>query len=450
MNKLEQRTAITLAAVYSVRMLGLFMILPILPLYSQSLSNITPFLIGVAIGIYGLTQATLQIPLGLLSDKIGRKPVIVGGLLVFALGSVVAALADDNFYQIIVGRALQGTGAIAAATMALAADLTREEHRAKIMAAIGMTIGVSFAIAMVAGPVLYQYLGISGIFWITAGLAITGIFLILFAVPTPVKTIAHRDAGIIGGYLKPALKNGSLVRINISVFLLHVIMTANFTVIPLVLKDELGFADLDHWKVYLPIFVISFLLSVPQIIIAEKYRKIKPLLLFSILTLGIAQFIMGSSHASFYPMLFAFLLFFIGFNFMEAVLPSLVAKYSNVNTKGTAMGVFSTAQFSGIFVGGVVGGYIATQWGQSEVLYMGAAIAVIWFLIAMTLPTPVFYKARTVHLRDEYLKEPSQTASVLMQITGVKEVAIALEEGAAYLKVDKDLDESMLKTFVVS
>ncbi len=450
MNKLEQRTAITLAAVYSVRMLGLFMILPILPLYSQSLSNITPFLIGIAIGIYGLTQATFQIPLGLLSDKIGRKPVIVGGLLVFAFGSVVAALADDNFYQIIVGRALQGMGAIAAATMALAADLTREEHRAKIMAAIGMTIGVAFAIAMVAGPVLYQQFGISGIFWITAGLAIAGIFLIVFAVPTPVKTIAHRDAGIIGGYLKPALKNASLVRINISVFLLHLIMTANFTVIPLVLKDELGFADMDHWKVYLPIFVISFLLSVPQIIIAEKYRKIKPLFLFSIVTLGIAQFILGSSHASFYPMLLAFLLFFIGFNFMEAVLPSLVAKYSNVNTKGTAMGVFSTAQFSGIFVGGVVGGYIATQWGRSEVLYMGAAIAVIWFLIAMTLPTPVFYKARTVHLRDEHLKNPSQTASTLMQITGVKEVAIALEEGAAYLKVDKDLDELMLKTFVVS
>ncbi|MEE9351486.1 MAG: MFS transporter, partial [Thiotrichaceae bacterium] len=415
MNKLEQRTAITLAAVYSVRMLGLFMILPILPLYSQSLSNITPFLIGIAIGIYGLTQATFQIPLGLLSDKIGRKPVIVGGLLVFAFGSVVAALADDNFYQIIVGRALQGMGAIAAATMALAADLTREEHRAKIMAAIGMTIGVAFAIAMVAGPVLYQQFGISGIFWITAGLAIAGIFLIVFAVPTPVKTIAHRDAGIIGGYLKPALKNASLVRINISVFLLHLIMTANFTVIPLVLKDELGFADMDHWKVYLPIFVISFLLSVPQIIIAEKYRKIKPLFLFSIVTLGIAQFILGSSHASFYPMLLAFLLFFIGFNFMEAVLPSLVAKYSNVNTKGTAMGVFSTAQFSGIFVGGVVGGYIATQWGRSEVLYMGAAIAVIWFLIAMTLPTPVFYKARTVHLRDEHLKNPSQTASTLMQ-----------------------------------
>ncbi len=436
-----------LAAVYSVRMLGLFLILPVLPLYGQSLSDVTPFLIGLAIGIYGLTQASLQIPLGLLSDKIGRKPVITSGLLVFALGSLVAALAGDNFYQIIAGRALQGMGAIAAATMALAADLTREEHRAKVMAVIGMTIGIAFAIAMVTAPILNEYAGIFGIFWITSGLALLGILLILFAVPTPVKTIAHRDAGIIGGYLKPALANPSLLRIDLSVFLLHLIMTANFTVIPVILKTELGFADIDHWKVYLPIFIISFILSVPQIIIAEKYQKIKPLLLFSILVVGVAQVILGSNHANFYPMLLAFLLFFIGFNFMEAMLPSLVAKYSNVNTKGTAMGVFSTAQFGGIFVGGVVGGYVATHWGRSEVLYMGAVITGGWFLIAMTLPRPVFYKARTIHLKENFLQEPSQTLALLLKVSGVKEAAIAPEEGTAYLKVDKNLDQLLLDTF---
>ncbi len=450
MNKLELRTAITLAAVYSVRMLGLFMILPVLPLYTEALENITPFLIGIAIGIYGLTQATFQIPLGLLSDKIGRKPVIAGGLLFFAFGSVIAALAGDNIYQIIVGRALQGTGAIAAATMALAADLTREEHRAKVMAGIGMTIGVSFAIAMIIGPILNAYFGVSGIFWITSVLALIGVLLILFVVPTPVRTISHRDAGIISGYLKPALNNSSLLRIDFGVFVLHMIMTANFTVIPLILRDELGFANIDHWKVYLPVFLISMLLSLPQIIIAEKFQKIKPLLLSSILIIGIAQLIFGSSHASLYPMLFAFLIFFIGFNFLEAVLPSLVAKYANVNTKGTAMGVFSTSQFAGIFVGGIVGGYIATQWGRSEVLYMGAAATLIWLLVTLSLPKPVFYKSKVIRLRDDLLHNPTQTASMLMDITGIKEVAIAPDEGAAYLKVDKDIDQLMLDTFTAT
>ena len=450
MNQLERRTAAALAAVYSVRMLGLFMILPVLPLYSQTLENITPFLIGLAIGIYGLTQATFQIPLGLLSDKIGRKPVIAGGLLLFALGSVVAALAHDNIYQIIAGRALQGMGAIAAATMAMAADLTREEHRAKVMASIGMTIGVAFSVAMVIGPVLNEHFGISGIFWITAGLALTGVLLVLFAVPTPARTIAHRDAGIMSGYLKPVLTSLSLLRMDLSVFLLHMTMTANFTVIPVILNKELGFANIDHWKVYLPVFILSFILSIPQIIIAEKYQKIKPLLLLSIIIVGIAQIIMGSSHASFYPMLFAFLLFFIGFNFMEAVLPSLVAKYSNVSTKGTAMGVFSTAQFGGIFFGGIAGGYIATHWGRSEVLYMGSVIAAIWLLFTLSLPKPVFYKAKTIHLKDELLHNPKQTITLLMQVTGVKEAAIAPEEGAAYLKVDKDLDNLLLDTFTNS
>ena len=437
MNNLEKRTAVSLAAVYAVRMLGLFMILPVFTLYAKSIPDTTPFLIGLTIGVYGLTQAILQIPLGLLSDKIGRKPVIVGGLLVFAIGSVIAALAT-NIEMLIVGRAIQGSGAIAAATMALAADLTREEHRAKVMAIIGMTIGVSFAIAMVVGPIISEWAGLNGIFWVTTALAFIGILLILFVVPHPPTLHSHRDAGIIKGYLLSALRNPTLVRMNIGVFILHMILSANFIVIPVIFRDNLGFSSMEHWKIYLPVLLLSFILSIPLIIIAEKYQKIKFLFIASVILLIIAQITMGLMTDSLVTLLLAFLVFFIGFNFLEAVQPSLVAKYANVNNKGTAMGIFSTAQFMGIFIGGSLGGLVLTYWGIQGVLFFGALMAILWLLVALGLPQPKFYRSIIFKLNKVALENPTHTSEQLNLVAGVKESAISLEEGTAYLKVDKD------------
>ncbi|MCK5809486.1 MAG: MFS transporter [Cocleimonas sp.] len=448
MNNLEKRTAVSLAAVYAVRMLGLFMILPVFTLYAESIPEITPFMIGLAIGIYGLTQAVLQIPLGLLSDKIGRKPVIAGGLLIFAVGSVVAALSN-TIEMLIVGRAIQGSGAIAAATMALAADLTREEHRAKVMAAIGMTIGVSFGVAMVIGPIISEWAGLSGIFWVTTALAFTGILLILFVVPQPPTLHSHRDAGIMKDYLASALRDPTLIRMNIGVFILHMILSANFTVIPLLFRDTLGFTSVEHWKIYLPVLLISFILTIPLIIIAEKFHKIKPLFIASISALIIAQITMGLMTDTMLSLLLAFLFFFIGFNFLEAVQPSLVAKYSNVNNKGTAMGIFSTAQFLGIFAGGSLGGLVSSVWGIQGVLLFGALVAALWLLVALSLPQPKFYKSRIFKLNKNALLDPSKTAQLLEQVAGVKESALSLDEGVAYLKVDKnEFREEALRDFI--
>lgn len=447
MNKQEWSTASSLAAVYAVRMLGLFMILPVLPLYAKSMPEVSPFMIGLAIGIYGLTQALFQIPLGFLSDKIGRKPVIIGGLCLFALGSVVAALST-SIEWITIGRALQGMGAIAAATMALAADLTREMHRAKVMSVIGLTIGISFSVAMIIGPIIDQWGGLSGVFWVTTALAVLGIFLVLFVVPDPQIEKKHHDAGINRSYLGSVLKSSSLWRMNIGAFFLHMIMTANFSVLPLIFEDSVGLAGAEHWKIYLPVFLTAFLMAIPLIIIAEKYRKIRRLFLLSIGLLLLAQIGMAFMRAETALLLIAFWLFFIGFNFLEAVQPSLVAKYSNVENKGTAMGVFSTLQFLGIFMGGFIGGLIQDDYGYTGVFLFGGFIAWLWVFIALTLPTPRFYSTQVIKLLPDYLVNEEETKHALNETQGIMEVSLAFDQGVAYLKVDKQqLQDNALLRF---
>lgn len=442
----ERRAAAALAGIFGVRMLGMFMILPVFALYAEHLADVTPLLIGVAIGIYGLTQALLQIPFGMASDRLGRKPVIAAGLMIFAVGSVVAALAD-SIQGVIIGRALQGAGAVAAAVMALVADLTREEHRTKAMAFIGMSIGLSFVVAMVLGPLLNQWFGVPGIFWLTAVLALGGIGLLLFGVPTPQVTQRHRDAEPVPGQFGRILRDGQLLRLDFGILMLHLALTASFVVVPLVLRD-IGFVPARHWLLYLPVMVLAITLAIPFIIVAEKKRKLKQVLLGAIAALALAMAGMGALGDSLGGMALLLLLFFTAFNLLEATLPSLVSKFAPVDARGTAMGVYSSSQFVGAFIGGAAGGWLHGQYGLHSVFMFCAAALGLWWLAALGMRQPRYLAS---HLLKVGAMDPAQAAVLATELLGVRGVAEAVvsgEEGVAYLKVDsQQLDRLALERY---
>ena len=381
MSVAELKAALSLASVFFLRMLPLFMILPVLSLSENTYMYATPQLLGLALGIYGLTQASLQIPFGMLSDRWGRKPIIVLGLIIFGIGSLIAATAD-SVHGLLIGRALQGAGAVAAALMALAADLTRKECRTKAMACIGISIGAAFSIAFILGPILYAYIGIKGLFYLSACLSILAIITLLTIVPSPTKKVRNVNPPNLRD-IKSVLVNTSLVKLDISIFSSHLILMANFVAIPITLRDSMQLPTISHWQVYLTAIFVSLFIMVPFIMFGERLKKENLFLILSILLIMLSQIGLALFGLSLNFIIIFLVLFFGAFNYLEALLPSKVSKTTQKNTKGTALGVYSTSQFIGIFIGGLAGGFFYQQFGLISVHLFCLFITFLWLLLML-------------------------------------------------------------------
>ncbi len=443
----ETRAAGGLALVFAFRMLGMFMVLPVLATYGMDLAGATPALIGLAIGAYGLTQAVLQIPFGIISDRIGRRPVIYLGLVIFALGSVLAAQAD-SIWGVIAGRILQGAGAISAAVMALLSDLTREQHRTKAMAMIGMSIGLSFAVAMVVGPLLTRTFGLSGLFLATSALALVGIALIAFVVPASNTQLHHRESGVAKQALGPTLRHPDLLRLDVGIFVLHAILMASFVALPLAFVERGGLPKEEHWWVYLTALLISFFAMIPFIIYGEKKRKMKRVLLGAVSVLLLTELFFWELGNSLSALVIGTVIFFTAFNLLEASLPSLISKVSPAGGKGTAMGVYSTSQFLGAALGGILGGWMFQHGGLSTVFLGCAALCALWLVVAGTMNEPPYVTSLRMPLSPEALREAGLTER-LKAVPGVTDAVVVADEAAIYIKLDTQiLDRSTLERLV--
>jgi len=431
----EIRAIAGLASIYGLRMLGMFIILPVFTFYAEHLpggDNYT--LVGIALGAYGLTQAILQVPFGWLSDRFGRKPVIYGGLLLFALGSFVAAGATD-IYWVIIGRVIQGAGAISAAVMALAADLTREEHRTKAMAAIGMTIGTTFALSLVIAPSLNRMIGVPGIFLMTGVLVLLAMVVVSRVVPNPTDSRFHSDTEASAGRFSNVLRDPELLRLDFGVFALHAVLMALWLVVPLSLRQA-GLAADHHWQIYLPALVISMLLIIPVIIYSEKKAKLKQVFVISVAVLLVSQILLAYTFDSIWGTAGALLVFFTAFNMLEATLPSLISKIAPVGAKGTAIGVYSSVQFLGTFIGASAGGYLYQHYGSTALFAFCGALLMLWLIFAVTMKAPAAVRTRMYHVQVMDIGAAHGLSRQLAALPGVHEALVLASEGVAYLKVD--------------
>ncbi len=449
MTATERRASIGLAGIYGLRMLGLFIILPVFALYAAERlpGGDNKMLVGLALGAYGLTQAILQIPAGWLSDRYGRKVVIYAGLLLFAIGSFIAASAD-NIYWVIAGRVIQGAGAINAAVMALTADLTREEHRTKAMAMIGITIGITFSISLVLSPVLYHAIDVPGIFALTGVLALLAMPVVAYVIPDPAITRFHSDTEASWGQFAEVLHNKDLLRLDFGIFALHAILMSVFMQVPFVLKNN-GLAIEQHWVVYLPVMLVALMLMVPPIIIAEKKARMKQVFMGTIALAALGQLSLMLLQHSMWGVALALLLFFTAFNVLEATLPSMISKIAPLAAKGTAMGVYSSVQFLGAFFGAIMGGFLMHYVGGNAVFIFAIFLLLLWLLVASTMQPPAAVRTRMFHLEEMTGAQGVLLQQQLAKLQGVREVMVVAAENIACLKVEMSgFDEVAVENLV--
>lgn len=436
MTSLERRAIAGLSSIMGLRMIGLFMVLPLFSLYAHQLQGATPTLIGLAMGIYGLSQAVFQIPFGALSDRYGRKPIIVTGLIIFAAGSLIAGSAHSIFLMIL-GRALQGIGAVGSTIMALVADLTRENQRTKAMAISGMVIGFSFSAAMLIGPLLTQWLPVSSLFFLAALFGLTGILVLVAAVPTPQNSHWHRDAEPeLQSFIK-LLAAPELAKLNSGIFFLHAIFTASFIALPVSLKQFASLESSRQWEIYLPSLLAAFIASLACIGLAERKQQVKPYFLGGIILLVLSEFLIWLTPYSLGLAITGICLFFTGFSLLEAFLPSLISRTAPAARKGSALGIYSCAQFLGIFTGGVLGGWLFGHFSFTGVYIFCAALALFWLLLALFMQPPRYLVTQMWRVYPSMRPAWNAIAAKLQHIPGMVETTYIAEDDMAYLKMER-------------
>ena len=436
------RTVVPIALIFSFRMLGLFMLIPVFSVIAMHLNYATPVLIGIALGAYGLSQGLLQLPFGMLSDKIGRKPIITVGLILFACGSLIGALTD-NIYGMIIARTIQGMGAVGSVLIALTADLTSDSLRTKAMAIIGVCIGLSFALAMIISPVLASYSGLKGIFLVTMLLAIIGLALLHWAVPSPeplpvplAKTSAKRNWRLI-------INSPTLMQLNASIFIQHFLLTATFFAVPIILNIPLANGEaLQTWYFYLPVMLVAFVCMIPLIILAERKKLMKLVINAAIISGILAQILLAKYNNQFICFTLLITLYFIGFNVLEACLPSLVSKHAPSDQKGFAMGVYSSAQFLGIFFGGISSGFIFQHYNTFGIFLMNAITGVLWLVLIRNLK-PLNYSVQLLINLENDAPLTEDCINELRKVPGVLSVSMLENKSCINIKANKEQEESV-------